>query len=241
MSYQSILTKIDTNTIKFIKENYSEQIEALIKFYPMINSAIKAGIPKDSVKFGGGTALAMYYFQHRLSFDIDLFLADQQYLSFFSPKLWIDDFDSFNDSEYTDKYNHIGVVTRTDIKLDILVDTNVTNKYLDDSKLIFPFDVYVETIEDIISKKIVFRKNDNKTRDIFDIAVAIFKDKNLLSNLLSLNKIEPQDLTDLNEALKKLNIDKYNSQIKIIEPIKEYEGLSRKAPLIIIDELKKLR
>ena len=182
-----------------------------------------------------------YYFQHRLSFDIDLFLADQQYLSFFSPKLWIDDFDSFNDSEYTDKYNHIGVVTRTEIKLDILVDTNVTNKYLDDSKLIFPFDVYVETIEDIISKKIVFRKNDNKTRDIFDIAVAIFKDKNLLSNLLSLNKIEPQDLTDLNEALKKLNIDKYNSQIKIIEPIKEYEGLSRKAPLIIIDELKKLR
>ena len=241
MSYQSILTNIDTNKILFIKENYAEQIDALTQFYPIISNAIKAGIPKDSVKFGGGTALAMYYFQHRLSFDIDLFLSDQQYLSFFSPKLWIDDFDSFNDSEYTDKYNHIGVVTRTDIKLDILVDTNVTNKYLDDSKLIFPFDVYVETIEDIISKKIVFRKNDNKTRDIFDIAVAIFKDKNLLSNLLSLNKIEPQDLTDLNEALKKLNIDKYNSQIKIIEPIKEYEGLSRKAPLIIIDELKKLR
>ena len=62
----------------------------------------------------------MYYFQHRLSFNIDLFLSEQQYLSFFSPKLWIDDFDSFNDSEYIDKYNHIGVVTTTEIKLDIL-------------------------------------------------------------------------------------------------------------------------
>ena len=30
MSYQSILTDIDTKTINFIKENYSEQIEALI-------------------------------------------------------------------------------------------------------------------------------------------------------------------------------------------------------------------
>lgn len=240
MSYQSILTDIDTKTINFIKENYSEQIEALIQFYPIISSAVKAGIPKDSIKFGGGTALAMYYFQHRLSFDIDLFLLDQQYLSFFSPKLWIDDFSSFSNSEYTDKYNHIGVVTTTDIKLDILIDTNLTNKYIDDSKLIFPFDVYVETIEDIISKKIVFRKKDNKTRDIFHIAVAISKNEDLLSNLLTLNKIELQDLIDLNEALKKLNIDKYNSQIKIIEPIKEYEELSKNAPKILIEELKKI-
>ena len=65
-----------------------------------------------------------------------------------------------------DKYNHIGVVTTTDIKLDILIDTNLTNKYIDDSKLIFPFDVYVETIEDIISKKIVFRKKTIK-QEIF--------------------------------------------------------------------------
>ena len=240
MSYQSILTDLDTNKIYFIKENYPEQIEALTNFYPIISNAIKAGIPEDSVKFGGGTALAMYYFQHRLSFDIDLFLSDQQYLSFFSPKLWIDDFDSFNDSEYIDKYNHIGVVTTTDIKLDILVDPNLTNKYIDDSKLIFPFDVYVETIEDIISKKIVFRKRDNKTRDIFDMAVAISKNQNLLLNLLSSNKIEIQDLIDLNEALKKLNVDKYNSQIRIIEPIKEYDKLSKNAPLLLIEELKRI-
>lgn len=240
MSYQSILTKTDTNKLNFIKENYKDQIEALIQFYPIINNAIKSGVPKDFIKFGGGTALAMYYFQHRLSFDIDLFLSNQQSLSFFSPKLWIDDFDFFNDSEYTDKFNHIGVVTKTEIKLDILVDENLTNKYIDDSREIFPFDVYIETIEDIISKKIVFRKQDNKTRDIFDIAVAIYKNENLLSNLLTLKKIELQDLIDLKTALSKLNINKYNSQIKIIEPIKEYEELSKNAPDILIKELEKI-
>jgi len=119
-----------------------------------------------------------------------------------------------------------------------LVDTNLSNKYIDDSKIIFPFDVYVETIEDIISKKIVFRKKDNKTRDIFDMAVAISKNENLLSDLLTLKKIELQDLIDLNEALNKLNIDKYNSQIKIIEPIKKYEELSKNAPTLLIEELK---
>lgn len=240
MSYQSILTKTETNKINFIKENYKEQIEALIEFYPIIKNAINSGVSKDFIKFGGGTALAMYYFQHRLSFGIDLFLSNQQSLPYFSPKLWIDDFDFFNDSECTDKFNHIGVVTKTEIKLAILIDENLTNKYIDDSREIFPFDVYIETIEDIISKKIVFRKQDNKTRDIFDIGVAINKNKNLFIDILTLKKIELQDLIDLHEALLKLNIERYNSQIKIIEPIKDYEELSKNAPKILIEELEKI-
>jgi len=72
MFYQSILTDIDSNKINFINENYKEQIETLIHFYPIIKNAINYGVPEGSIKFGGGTALAMYYFQHRLSFDISL-------------------------------------------------------------------------------------------------------------------------------------------------------------------------
>ncbi len=84
MSYPSIL--INKSKIDFIKENYSYQIQALEQFYPVIKSAISQGVLPYGIRFGGGTALAMYYFQHRLSFDIDLFLTNQQYLSFFSPK-----------------------------------------------------------------------------------------------------------------------------------------------------------
>lgn len=53
MSYQSILTKIEMDKINFIKENYKEQIEALIEFYPIIKNAINSGVPKDFIKFGG--------------------------------------------------------------------------------------------------------------------------------------------------------------------------------------------
>lgn len=194
-------------------------------------------MPIGAIKFGGGTALAMYYFQHRLSFDIDLFLADQQFLSFYSPKLWIDSYTSFNDSEYIDTFNHIGVITSNDIKIDILVDPNTSEKYVDNSKKIFPFDIHIETIEDIISKKIVFRKKDNKTRDIFDIAISIVKDDNLISRLLSSGKIEQKDLVELYEALSSLNINKYNSQIEIIEPLPEYNKIANNAPTIILEKL----
>ncbi len=179
----------------------------------------------------------MYYFQHRLSFDIDLFLTNQQYLSFFSPKFWIDDFTNFNSEEYIDKFNHIGVVTKDDIKIDILVDSNIDKGYVDNSKEIFSFDIYIESIEDIIAKKMVFRKKDNKTRDIFDIALALQKDKNLFENLLNKGKIEKQDLLEFKEALEKLNSAKYQSQIKIIEPIEEYEGVALNAPELILNKL----
>ncbi len=235
MSYLSI--HINKSKIDFIKKHYSYQIQALEQFYPIIKSAISQGVPSYGIKFGGGTALAMYHFQHRLSFDIDLFLTNQQYLSFFSPKFWIDDFDTFNSDEYIDKFNHIGIVTKDEIKIDILVDSNLDKGYLDNSKQIFPFDVYVESVEDIIAKKIVFRKKDNKTRDIFDMAVALEKDENLFDTLLKKDKIKKQDLKELKEALQNLNLAKYNSQIKIIEPIEKYKNIALNAPEFLINRL----
>jgi predicted nucleotidyltransferase component of viral defense system len=74
MSYHPI--SINPNKLKFIKENYQEQIIALELFF---KDAFPKTLLKDIIKFGGGTALSIYYFQHRLSFDIDLFLTDQQY------------------------------------------------------------------------------------------------------------------------------------------------------------------
>lgn len=57
----------------FIEEHYKEQIIALDLFFK--ESGAKH-IPSSKIIFGGGTALAIYYFQHRLSFDIDLFVSD---------------------------------------------------------------------------------------------------------------------------------------------------------------------
>lgn len=101
MFYQLNLTQ---NKLDFIHSHYKEQINALEIFYPIINKAIQTKNPH--ITFGGGTALAMYYFGHRLSFDIDLFVNDIQYMKFLSPKLWINEDFNFND-RYIEQAHHI--------------------------------------------------------------------------------------------------------------------------------------
>ena len=63
MSYQQIY--INQDNLKFIHESYIDQIKALELFF---KDACPSTINKNVVKFGGGTALSIYYFQHRLSF-----------------------------------------------------------------------------------------------------------------------------------------------------------------------------
>jgi len=233
MSYQQIY--INQDNLKFIHENYREQIEALELFF---KDAFPSTINKNVLKFGGGTALSIYYFQHRLSFDIDLFLTDQQYLSYFSPKHWIEDTDNFDDRHYIDTHNHIGVVSANNIKVDILVDSSSKSLLIDTSKDIFSFDIRVESIEDILAKKIVFRKKDNKARDIFDIAVAISKDNSIIDNLLSNEKITQEDLGIFLNALENINMKKYQIAIELVEPIGEYIVLANEAPQFIIENIR---
>lgn len=235
MPYQQI--SINPNKLEFIKESYQDQITALELFF---KDAFAKTLPKDIIKFGGGTALSIYYFQHRLSFDIDLFLVDQQYLSYFSPKHWIEDTSNFNGSQYIDIHNHIGVVSANNIKVDILVDSSSDTVLMDDTKTIFPFDIRVESIEDILAKKIVFRKKDNKARDIFDIAVAIQNDENILHNLLKNKRVTDEDLQIFQTALESINMQKYKTTIDLIEPINEYLSLADEAPDFILSSLKNL-
>jgi len=234
MSYQSIY--INPEKLNFIHENYVEQIKALELFF---KDAFPSTIGKNVIKFGGGTALSIYYFQHRLSFDIDLFLTDQQYLSYFSPKHWIEETSNFDGVHYIDTHNHIGVVSANDIKVDILVDSSSDSMLIDSSKSIFPFDIRVESIEDILAKKIVFRKKDNKARDIFDIAIAIDKDEKIIDNLLKNERITHEDLQIFVSALETINIEKYNIAIELVEPIGEYITLAKKAPTFVLEHIKK--
>ncbi|WRA90054.1 nucleotidyl transferase AbiEii/AbiGii toxin family protein [Helicobacter pylori] len=239
MSFLSI--PINEKSLSFIKNNFQAQIQALEQFYPIIKSALNLGLNPSSIKFGGGTALSMYYFQHRLSFDIDLFVNDAQYLGFFSPKLWIDDYSHFDSSRYIDQHNHIGVTNKDNIKIDILIDCASNERHIDNSKKIFAFDIYIESLENIIAKKITFRKTDNKTRDIFDMAVALYNDSNLFDKLLNAQKISKQDLLTLQNSLQELNKEKYHAQIKIVKPIQEYSHIALNAYEILTEKIDQIK
>ncbi|MBL3519478.1 nucleotidyl transferase AbiEii/AbiGii toxin family protein [Arcobacter lanthieri] len=229
---------LEPNDLAFIFDNYNDQIEALNFFFK--ESGVK-DIPSSKIKFGGGTALAIYYFQHRLSFDIDLFVSDIQYLDFIRPKIWIDDSNSFQTDGYIDQQNHIGLITKNDIKIDILIDANSSNGKIDNSRKLVDFDLYIEDIEDIIAKKITFRKKDNKTRDIIDIAICLENNQNLFNELISLEKVTTDDLKILKEALLNLNKERYISQLKIVKPFEKYLDISNKAPEYIISKIDDLK
>lgn len=217
---------------------YSDQIKAFEVFYPVLKSGIKSGVPENSIIFGGGTALALYYYQHRLSFDIDIFITNPSYMSYFSPRLWIDESTDFK-SKYIEQYNHIGLITNNNINVDLLVKQPYYNPMIDNKHKIFSFDIYVSSLEDIIINKIKYRKADNKSRDIFDIATAIIKD-DIINKLYQNNMVERNDLVELSESLLNLNINKYNDEISFVEPFNEYKNIANDAPNIIIQNINEI-
>ena len=229
--------------IKFIEEHYLEQIDALNSFI----KDVYCYLPNQDhslIRFGGGTALAIYYFQHRLSFDIDLFVTDIQILNYLSPKHWIDETDNFNSSKYIDLSNHIRVLDKkNNIKVDVLVSqlwASSSDFLIDDSKSIFNSTVYVESIEDIIAKKIVYRRNDNLTRDIIDIAISIKYADNILKKLFINEKINKEDIQGLYDSIMSLDRETFDEEIEIVAPFEQYINDAKNAPEIICETCREL-
>jgi hypothetical protein len=223
-----------------IHEVYREQIKALNSF---IEDCFDNLPNKDNslIRFGGGTALSIYYFQHRRSFDIDLFVTDPQIIGYLSPKHWIEDSKNFNPTQYIDQANHVRVLSREKIKVDILVAQDFINEaFIDKSKSLFIQDVYVESIEDIIAKKITYRRKDNKTRDILDIAVALFKNQEILKTLYAKEAIDRNDVVELKEAISNLNVAEYESELQEVEPFGKYMDIALDAPKAIVAECETL-
>ncbi|QOY51964.1 nucleotidyl transferase AbiEii/AbiGii toxin family protein [Candidatus Sulfurimonas baltica] len=227
--------------IEFIQEHYNEQIHALNSFIKDVYQYLP-NQDHSLIRFGGGTALAIYYFQHRLSFDIDLFVTDVQVLNYLSPKHWIEETSNFNNSKYIDLSNHIRVLEKkNNIKVDVLVTQDSSMDYLlDDSRAIFSSDVYVESIEDIIAKKIVYRRNDNLTRDIIDIAISIKHADNILEKLFIAEKINREDIQDLYNSIERLDRETFNEEIEIVAPFEKYIDDAKNAPEIISETCQKL-
>lgn len=229
------------DNIDFIKEHYADQIQV---FKWLIEERFKALPNADSslLRFGGGTALAMYHFQHRLSFGIDLFAVDAQILGYFSPKVWLEESRYFKPDDYIDQSNHIGLLSHNGIKVDILISTkNLSENYfIDSSREIFPIDIYVEDIKDILAKKIVFRSVQNKTRDIIDIAVSLSHDKQIIGDMVRSGLIKLEDLLILKNSLEKLDREKFAYEAEIVAPFGEYQKIAEAAPWILTDEIKNM-
>jgi hypothetical protein len=124
----------------------------------------------DHWTFGGGTAL-MLQIGHRESRDVDLFLTDPQLLPFLDPQK--NDFDfEIRPSDYDGdgakflKFAFDGIG-----EIDFIVSPSKTKNPTVEQE-IEGHRTLLETVPEIIAKKIVHRGANLKPRDIFDIAAA---------------------------------------------------------------------
>jgi hypothetical protein len=177
------------------------------------------------------------------SFDIDIFITESQLFDFLNPKWYIDETNLFDSNEYRfDGINHhVQLKTKDDIKVDFLLNESIINNPIENKIIDLDYKLFYESIEDIVAKKIKYRKQDNLTRDIFDIAVAIFFDKKIIENLVFSRFISLDDLDILNSSLDRLDEKKYILELEKIEPqTKEFENIALNAKNIIQKSIKSL-
>jgi hypothetical protein len=123
----------------------------------------------DHWTFGGGTAL-MLQLDHRESHDIDIFLNDPQQLPFLDPQKHDFRFDIQLEDYEGDGVRSLKLVF--DIgEIDFIVASPLTSMPTT-RRQIEGESVQLETIPEIIAKKVFYRGSSIMPRDIFDIAAA---------------------------------------------------------------------
>jgi len=121
---------------------------------------------------GGGTVL-MFRFDHRISKDIDFFFHDAQWLTFLTPRL--NDFASGISSDYVEQSNSIKIVmAQGDIDF-IAAPTIIANRSLD-PMVFMGREFQLDATAEILAKKLLYRADVLKPRDVFDLAACILFD-----------------------------------------------------------------
>ena len=182
---------------------------------------------------GGGTALAGYYWNHRYSTDIDIFIyGNENKTHLLKPLNWSENIKS--------KMNYIGFTgnfRHNDIYAEIIIDRDSKIQFFDVVKKskepfckanIWDKDIQIDTIEEIIAKKIYYRGDIGNSRDLFDIAIAVHENPIIFSKMiLKKEKIIALYKTLLNisnsEELKEL----YLHEIKQMNPNDKYDFLAK--------------
>lgn len=121
--------------------------------------------------FGGGTAM-MLQIDHRESHDVDLFLDDPQLLPYVEATVAEMQFQIGTPTYNGDGRGHLKIAFEEIGEIDFIVTGHVTPDYAVE-RSILGRNVLLETIPEIIAKKIRFRGARIQPRDVFDIAAAI--------------------------------------------------------------------
>jgi hypothetical protein len=178
----------------------------------------------DHWTLGGGTAM-MLQIDHRESQDVDIFLSDPQSLSYLDPQkrdfqfeIWPTDYDGDGSSFQKLAFKDIG-------EIDFIVGRAMTPSPTTQTT-IEGETTLLETIPEIISKKIYYRGSSIKPRDIFDIAAAGERHADLVIDALRSYRVEVQAAL---RAIDRLNPDFVNSAIAQLSIKDKFRSVAKTA------------
>jgi hypothetical protein len=138
------------------------------------------GVPQSEWVWGGGTVLMLRH-QHRLSRDIDIFLADPQYLTMLSPRL--NDAVAADVSTYQEASNHLRLVVHDKGELDYLVVAPVFRVAPEPMDIEIHGSVSTMPDGEILAQKLYYRASGFTGRDLFDFATVTRKRPELLDDV----------------------------------------------------------
>lgn len=144
----------------------------------LIDSVGKAGITLSDWTFGGGTVLMRRY-QHRFSKDIDIFIPSPQYLNYLSPHL------NETTEEMTGDYTLQAEYLKLQFpegEIDFVVSEPLTQDPVM-AETIFDRKIQVETSVEIVAKKVWYRGDRFRARDIFDLALVAEREPDALKSI----------------------------------------------------------
>lgn len=185
----------------------------------------------DSWSLGGGTAM-MLQIDHRQSDDIDIFLQDPQLLSYLDPKLRDFKFEIMPSDYHGDGFQFLKLAFDRVGEIDFIVSPPLTNS----SHLRREVDgeaVDVETVAEIITKKVHFRGAHIKPRDIFDIAAGAKTHRTEIVHALQAYK---DDVSSTLAAIDRLNPDFVRATIDALAIKPEFRPVGQTA----LDDARKL-
>lgn len=138
---------------------------------------LSAGIGEGQWRFGGGTVLMLRY-AHRLSKDADIFFSDPQLLAYVSPRVN----DALEDElgDYAEQSNYIRLVFEEG-KVDFIVARQQTALPPERFRLASGLEIFVDQPMEIIAKKIFYRSDEFRPRDVFDMAVVVNREPGALA------------------------------------------------------------
>lgn len=184
--------------------------------------------------FGGGTAM-MIQIGHRESHDIDIFLDDPQLLGFINPSRNTLHFEVVPSDYQGDGLRFQKFAFENLGEVDFIVAGTLTGTPFA-LREVEGHTVLLETIPEIIAKKVYFRGAEAKPRDIFDIAAAARTQLGAVVDALS---AFPEQVGRTKERLERLNPEFVARAIAQLMIMPDYEASatdSLERALAVLDE-----